>query len=392
MSENVNEIEIAEKIELTEDEFLSVSRRCRYNKFIADFYDDMAEEYSYAIGNQSDGSFIYAPDESFIKKAQALRECSKNWSFDLFSKAGVKNLIRINRCRDRFCLNCQALAADQRFVQYSKVLDSYACDYDLYHIVLTVPNVDAINLSDTITLMLDKFSYFVRFFDGRKKIRNLDFKRFGYVAAVRELEITISKKNGTYHPHLHTLFVLKKNLNFEPVYWNRFSEDRRGKNPTRLFSYFELMIQRIWCLLIMQETVTKYNIENIGEVLPQYPDGFSCIADLSNGDYHEIFKYAIKGTYKEETLFTKEAFKTMYRALYQRKVYETFGDLRRFDFNTFDESLGFNSPDEAFELFLARLQSEELPQRVEEQLSDILKTKFSDEERQFKYVSRSTFV
>ena len=67
MSENVNEIEIAEKIELTEDEFLSVSRRCRYNKFIADFYDDMAEEYSYAIGNQSDGSFIYAPDESFIK-------------------------------------------------------------------------------------------------------------------------------------------------------------------------------------------------------------------------------------------------------------------------------------------------------------------------------------
>ena len=376
--------------EITRDDFLSTSRRCHYNKFIADFYDRMADENEMPIATY-DGEIIYGKDIGFVTKAKKVRECSKNWSFDFFDKVGVKNLIRVNRCTDRFCLNCQALAADQRFVQYVPILDGYSKDYDLYHIVFTVPNVDDVHLADMITLMLDRFSYLIRFFDGRKKIRHLDFKKYGYIGAVRSLEITVSKKNGSYHPHFHTIFILKKGLNLQQVYWNRFSEDRTGRQPTRLFSDFELIIQRIWCLLILRIELIKYNIEHIEEVCP-YPDGFSCRADLSNGKYHEIFKYAIKGTFKEQTLFKYEAFRTLYKALFNRKCYQTFGCLLKYDFNDYDDSLGLNSPDEAFELYLARLLSEELPQRVEEQLSDILKTKFRDEERQFKYISRATFT
>lgn len=390
--EKMSERENLQENEITREDFLSVSRRCRYNGFIADFYDEMSDENEMPVGMNASGEIVYGRDIGLANRAKALRECSKSWNFDLYDKASVKNLVRINRCRDRFCLNCQALAADQRFVQYSPILDDFSQDYDLYHIVFTVPNVDAVNLSDTVTLMLDRFSYLIRYFDGRKKIRNLDFKKYGYKAAVRTLEITVSKRNGSYHPHLHTIFILKKGLHFERVYWNRFSDDRTGRNPTRLFSEFELILQRIWCLLIMRGKVTKQNIEYIEEICPQYPDGFSCIADLSNGKYHEIFKYAIKGTYKEETLFTKEAFRTLYKALYDRKCYETYGELKLYDFNGFDESLGLNTPDEAFELYISRLQSEELPVRIEEQLHEILKLKFRTHERQFKYISRAVFT
>ncbi len=209
---------------------------------------------------------------------------------------------------------------------------------------------------------------------------------------MRSLEITVSKRNGSYHPHLHSMFILKKGLDFPNVYWNRFSVDKNGRNADRLFSELDLLFQRLWCLLIMRKEVTKRNIEHIEEVLPQYPDGFSCIADLSNGAYHEIFKYAIKGTYKEETLFTKDAFRTMYGALFGRRVYESYGELRRYDFNNYDKDFGLSSPDELFELYIARLQSEELPVRVEEQLSEILQLKYTDGIKQFKYVSRASVV
>lgn len=388
----MEEKDINEQFELTREDYLSFSRRCRYNGFIADFYEEMAEDESIPIGRNCVGSFIYGKDQGFLSRAEAVRECGKHWDFDLYHKAGVKNLIRVNRCKDRFCLNCQALAADQRFVQYSPLLDGYSVENDLYHVVFTVPNVDASHLSDTVSLMFDRFSYLIRYFDGRKKIRNLDFSRYGFKGAVRSLEITVSKRNGSYHPHLHTIFILRKGMNLSQVYWNRFSDDRTGRTPTRLFSDFELMLQRIWCLLIMRVEVTKQNIEHIEECLPQYPDGFSCIADLSNGNYHEVFKYVIKGTYKEATLFTSEAFRTMYKALYQRKVYQTYGCLLKYDFNDYDGSLGFNSPEEAFELLIARLQEEELPVRIEEQLHEILQLKYMDGIRQFKYISRSSVV
>lgn len=375
--------------EITHDDFLSVSRRCHYNSFIADFYDEMASENEMPIATR-DGDIIYGNDLSLSNKAKKVRSCSKSWLFDRYDRARVKSLVRVNRCMDRFCLNCQALAADQRFLQYSPLLDSYAVDYDLYHIVFTVPNVDADRLADTVTLMLDRFSYLIRFFDGRKKIRNLDFEKYGYQGAVRSLEITVSKKDGSYHPHLHTLFIMKKGLNMSQVFCNRFSVNRR-RNEFRLFSEFEMIIQRLWCLLILKERVTKFNIENIEQICP-YPDGFSCRADLSNGKYHEIFKYAIKGTYKEETLFTGNAFRTLYKALYDRRCYQTFGCLLKFDFNDYDESLGLNSPDEAFDLYIARLQSEELPKRVEEELSSIINSLLKIQDKEFKYVSKATFT
>ena len=374
---------------ITYEDFLGTSRRCHYNEFISEFYERFADENEMPIGLTPDGEVKYGKDENFLRRAERVKECCTHWSFDYYKKSGYKNLVRMVRCDDRFCLNCQALIADQRQAQYSKVLDDFAIENDLYHVVLTVPNVSAQRLADTVTLMLDRFSYLIRFFDGRKKVKGVDFLKYGSIGAVRALEITVSKRDGSYHPHLHCIFVLKKNLDLPKVLWNPFSEDRTGRQPTRLFSELDMLFQRVWCLLIMREKVTRENIECIEKVLPQYPNGFSCVADLTNGDYHEVFKYAIKGTFKNETLFHYEAFKTLYTALFNRRSYQTYGCLASYDFNEYDESLGLGTLDEVFELFLAKLQREELPERVEEILTKIL-VNWKDGES--KYISKASYL
>ncbi len=380
--------EIGSENVITHEDFLATSRRVHYNRFIAEYYDRFAEEQKMPI-ELRDGEIVYGKDEKFLDRARGMRECGKHWQFDHYETSKYKNLIRVNRCRDRFCLNCMALEADQRYAQYAKVLDGFLFEYDLYHVVLTVPNVSEEWLRNTVTLILDRFSYMLRFFDGRKGIRNLDLKKYGYIGAVRSLEITVSKKNGSYHPHLHCIFILKKDLDLSPVYWNRFSEDRSGRKETRLFSEFEMILQRLWCLLILKKDATKYNIEHIEEVC-DYPDGFSCYAEKANGDYHEIFKYVIKGTFEEETLFKYETFRTLYDALFGRRAYETFGVLRRYDFNDVDGDLGLTTPDEAFDRFIASLKLRELPKRIEEILGDIINAYNRGTEE--KYISKAVFV
>lgn len=363
---------------ITHDDFQSISRRVHYNAELAGFYERFAGENKIPFA-MKDGEIVYGDDQKFLRRSKAMKSCCSVMDIDHYPQQGVKHLVRMDRCRDRFCLNCQALEADQRYAQYAPILDGYTKKYDLYHVVLTVPNVDAEFLADTVTLMLDRFSYLIRYFDGRKRIQNVDFKRYGYVGAVRGLEITISKKNGSYHPHLHCIFILKKDLDLPQVYWNRFSADNqpnpKKRKPLRLFSELELLIQRIWCLLILRIEVTKYNIEHIEEVSP-YPDGFSCMAEVTNGDYHEIFKYAIKGSFQEKTLFKYEVFLNLYKALFGRRCYATYGVLRNCDFNEIDSELGLFTPDAAFDLFIAHLQLKEAPRRIRELLNEIVqKTK-----------------
>lgn len=234
---------------ITYDDMLSTSRRCHYNKFIAEFYERFAEDERVPIQLSSTGEIVYGKDPNFVRRAERVKRCCNNWTFDYFSKAGYKNLVRVDRCDDKFCLNCQSLSADQRFFQYKDVLDSFSKTNDLYHVVFTCPNVDAYRLRDTVELMLDRFGYLIRFFQLSKKIAGIDFVKYGYEGAVRSLEITVSKSDGSFHPHLHTFFILEKGLDMSKVYFNSFSIDRTGRQDLRLFSEFELLLQRLCFIL-----------------------------------------------------------------------------------------------------------------------------------------------
>lgn len=360
------------------DFFEEYSARAKYNEFQAEYYDWMSEEYE---------------EEKYARRAQLTRECSKIWSIDFYAKNGFKQVIGVNRCKDPFCYNCQALRARRRFEVFAPFLEQYEDDYEVYHIIFTVPNVSGKKLASTVLYMFDRFGRIIEYFNGDKKIKGFDFEKFGYIGAVRALEITTGKRakidGDDFHPHFHCMFILRKGMNFVHDQYNSFSDDKFDEDKSTYFhSAFEILLQRVWCLLMCKIKVTQENVRNIWQATNgRFKDGFSVRAYPANrrwkngkweeiegkDKYHELFKYAIKGTYKNESIFTREQFVAMFNAINKRHVYQTYGVLRELNFNEVDDSISeMTKTDIKFDQFLQALQRSEKPLRTETSLDAIL--------------------
>ena len=361
--------------------FQDIQKRAAYNSAQAEYYRRMSKE--------------AGEDLLMEKKAERTETCSKVWDLDVYKTHGLKQVVGINRCHDSFCYVCQSIKALRRFQIYAPVLQEYEKDYDIYHIVFTVPNVDGRRLKITLDKMTDCFARLIRYFEGSKKIKGFDFDRFGYVGAVRSLEITTgAKKDGCrgndFHPHFHCMFLLRKGIDLPHEIYNSFSNDRNHAKGTYLFSRLETLLQRLWCLLLLNIKVTKENIINIEAMTNgRYKDGFSIRAYNVNkrftngvwetlpdgpGKFHEIFKYAIKGTYKNESIFTYDEFRCLYDALWNRRVYQTYGVLQKHNFEDVDDVFTPQmATDALFEEFLKVLQSREKPFRTQTELDSILR-------------------
>ncbi len=366
--------------EYDRDFFKDIQKRAAYNSAQAEYYRRMSKE--------------AGEDLSLEKKAERTEACSKVWDLDVYKAHGLKQVVGINRCHDSFCYVCQSIKALRRFQVYAPVLQEYEKDYDIYHIVFTVPNVDGRRLKITLDKMTDCFARLIRYFECSKKIKGFEFERFGYVGAVRSLEITTgAKKDGCrgndFHPHFHCMFLLRKGIELPHEIYNSFSNDRNHAKGTYLFSRLETLLQRVWCLLMLNIKVTKENIINIEAMTNwRYKDGFSVRAYNVNtrfsngawetlpdgpGKFHEIFKYAIKGTYKEESIFTYDEFWYLYDALKNRRVYQTYGVLQKHNFEDVDDVFTPQmATDALFEQFLKVLQSREKPFRTQTELDAIL--------------------
>lgn len=378
--------------EYDRDFFSEIQMHATYNSAQAEYYRQMSSE--------------CGDDLALEKKAERTETCSKIWDLDIYKKHGLKQVVGINRCHDSFCYVCQSIKTLRRFQVYGPVLQEYEKDHDIYHIVFTVPNVDGRRLDLTLDKMTDCFARLIRYFEGSKKIKDISFESFGYAGAVRSLEITTAeKKDGCrgndFHPHFHCMFLLRKGINLPHEVYNSFSNDRNHSNGTYYFSRLETLLQRIWCLLMLNVKVTKENIINIEAMTDgRYKDGFSVRAynvnkrfssgvwtDVPNGPgkFHEIFKYAIKGTYKEKSIFTYEEFCYLFYALKNRRVYQTYGILQKHNFDEIDDIFTPQmQTDVLFEQFLQLLQKREKPFRTQTELDSILKDLQSNEKRKKK--------
>ena len=362
--------------------FEDLQKKAAYNVFQSEYYERMAEDYN---------------DDSYRKKAKYTLECSKIWNLNYYVIHGVKQIQSIVRCNDAFCYVCQSLKAQRRFEIYSPVLKELEGENDIYHIVFTVPNVTGPRLKWTLDKMYDRFGRLMEYFRGTKKIKGIDFGQYGYRGAVRSLEITTGKRKTNYgndfHPHFHCMFVLTKDPpNTEKVIENSFSlgkyDFQTGKHTVTYFSRFEWLLQRVWCLLMLDIKVTKENIVNIYEVTDgAYKDGFDVKADDAEGKYHEIFKYVVKGTYKKEKIFTYEEFCYLEGALKNRHVYQTYGCLRQYNFNEVDDMMSpKTAADFYFEALLKELQSLEKPLVVQSCIEEILKDLDANKKRKKKII------
>lgn len=223
----------------------------RFQKWFAHSLD-LQELFSQAVNYYSSG-YDYIPDmpltneqriknKSFAsKKFKHLNSCARHLEY----KLGVNNALYLSSaffCRDRLCLICNW----RRRLKYSyKLYQSiypYSKDYNLLFFTFTAPNVPLRLLSLSITRLHYAFNYLFGYSDRIPKSYRgkglINIPKYA-LGSFRTVEVTrrctgfkqkaIDAKGSCYnkgcsvppygldyHPHLHAVVIVDKNLDFIP--------------------------------------------------------------------------------------------------------------------------------------------------------------------------------
>ena len=320
---------------------------------------------------------------SVKKRIERMKDCNKFWILDKYEIAKVKDFKRTNLCGDKFCSNCKKVKQASRMARFMPHIEPHK--ENLYQLVLTVPNVSGNALNGTVKEMYEAFPKLLKYLRGKIKLKGLDFSHLEYLGAVRSLEVTY--KNDSYHPHLHAVLILKGQLG-PKIYKNNFSIDHFHDRADRLFSIEEVIIQKIWYLLMNATKVTKNNIDNLDR-------GYSCMMDRgAEGDFQEIFKYMTKGESEDHQGLTFEQFKLLDFVLRGVRQIQGYGCLFRIK----DDEIMDDEVDKLYDSIILELQEKEKPLVVVETPEALLKDIENDtytiisRKRIFKYLRDDTTI
>jgi hypothetical protein len=298
--------------------------------------------------------------DTLFNKIQSMSTCNTSIEIDKYEAAKVKDYKRTNLCRDKFCANCKKVTQAARMGKYIPELEKY-CDC-LYHMTLTQSNCSAEDLPYTIKKMASKFQHLMRFISGRKKIRGLEFTEWGYLGAIRSLEVTFKKDK--YHPHYHVALALDCDELGEKTIQNTYSRSYKS-DKAKLFCEKEILIQKIWRLLMTDQEVTQKAIDALEE-------GYSCVIEpFPENQYAELFKYMAKSTDQDSNLMTYANFKTLYFALlnvHQIRGYGVFHQIK----NEVTEEM-IEQTESVYNTIIEYLQKKEAPINQIDRLEDLIK-------------------
>lgn len=324
-----------------------VQKNLQYNELIGNFYEKMMKE----------------PDNLMIsdrleRKLERLQECNSIWNVDRYDKQKVKDFIKTNLCRDKFCNNCKKVKQAERMARFMPEIEKYK-HYNMSQMVLTVPNVSGEELHLTIKKMFKSFAWLIDYLKLKRKIKGLDFSTFGYKGAIRSLEVTYSHD---YHPHLHVLLI-HEGVDGNKHNVNKFSYDKYRKKELRLFSDFEILLQKMWYLIFNGVRLTKFAIDSLDH-------GYSVMLDKFNeNDFLELFKYMTKSDGMENgSIMSYQNFKHLYWGLHNVRQIQGYGCL----FGIKDEDIS-DLAEQEYEKIIEELKKEENPVNVSETVQDLIK-------------------
>lgn len=184
-------------------------------------------------------------------------------------------------CGGRLCPGCSWRKAAKDAVQISCIMQAATNDgHQLLFATLTAQNVPAEQLKDAIAAYDTAYTQMMR----RGKYRRI-------LGAIRKLEITYNAKTCTYHPHIHSVWIVPKSW----IKYNRRKKEYICTEITR-----EEM-ERDWSTALQGKYYTTAQAQDI-----RY------IKSASREDIREFAKYPAKsGDY----LRNKDVFETFYLAL-----------------------------------------------------------------------------
>jgi len=327
-----------------------VINNIEYNKIITEYYQRFS----------NDGSIAFSKD-LLAKKGERVDYCNKYWQLDKYEQQKIKDFKKTNLCHDKFCANCKKVVQAGRMAKYIPELEKYKDK--LFHLTLTVPNCSGQDLNFMYKKMAKSFRTLIRYLDCRLKIKGINFNKFNYQGAVRSLEVTFdNRKKNPYHPHFHVGIVMDSTLSRKKII-NTYSYNNKNgiRELQRLFSKEEVLIQKIWYLLINGIKVTKNSIEELEE-------GYSCaMVQFNEDDYAELFKYISKGSDQEGNTLTYDNFVSLYYGLYRVKQIQGYGCLYRID-----DDIDLDELDKNYDEYIQEITKKESPVVAYETPQDLI--------------------
>ena len=142
--------------------------------------------------------------DEWLRRALRVQECGTLLDFahpledGKISTKGT--LVNANFCKDRLCSMCSWRRSRKIFGQVSRVMERISGKYMFLFLTLTVRNVSAECLSETLNRLNSAFNQLMRQKPVKKVVK-------GYF---RALEVTYSKPLDNYHPHFHCVLAVPK--------------------------------------------------------------------------------------------------------------------------------------------------------------------------------------
>ena len=136
----------------------------------------------------------FALDNRCKDKIKNFTECGTNLLVD-----ENNHITGANFCKHRLCPVCNYRRSTLMWHKINEITNHHQ-ENEFIFITLTVKNCKDIELSETITHLLDSF----------RRITNRKTWQKNFKGYVRGLEITYNAKENTYHPHIHIVAVTSK--------------------------------------------------------------------------------------------------------------------------------------------------------------------------------------
>ena len=197
-------------------------------------------------------------------------------------------------CNSRICHVCNRIRTAKMMAGYIEPLRGLG---DLYFTTLTIKNVKAENLAETIEKMLKNMSNIIRVLREKRKIN---------ISGIRKIEITYNAKMDTYHPHFHILH----NENVGDIIIDEWVK----RNPTAKKKVWD------WKKKEMVDIQTSKPVTKKDEDDKKF--------------LNEIFKYATKFVVKDSkdrnimNVYVP-ALDNILRALHTKRSVQSFGEIRK---------------------------------------------------------------
>ena len=362
--------------------------------------------YEFQSNKNSDGRY----------NAEAIYTCGSKIKFDDYEKQGYAEIIKMNHCGFFMCPQCQENRSILFIRRYMPVLESQTNNSDIYVGALTQGNTDASGLRSAHEKMKISFIELLKILSGERVITGFDLSYLGYKGALRNIECTVKIENRPfgkeYHPHIHFILSLAKNLDMEEIYTNEYSYS--ASNGIKQFSELELIIQALWKLLIDGERITAKKLNDNVNFLRQYKGkdtdnpisnyGYSCMLrkverDEDTGKLlgaYEVFKYSTKAFNggKNAEMLDFDQFDTFKKVYSGERMLEGYGIFRnKKDTEEFAE---VEEPEESeedkmrlafYEDFKTELQSNEMPKVCVGSTANVFEDMLSDRPRR-RYFSK----